>query len=84
MFKFIDSLPLPILVVMALFLGLAPFFPEPHLVEKIRMLVNGELSRPIDIFDLLLHATPWVLLFIKLGRMFHSRSAAAEHEKSPN
>ena len=83
MLKFIDSLPLPMLVVLALFLGLAPFFPEPHLVEKVRMLANGELSRPIDIFDLFLHATPWVLLLIKLGRM-RAKPVAGEHEESAN
>ncbi len=70
MLKRIDSIPLPFFIVLSLFLGLAPFFPEPHLVEKIRMLVNGELTRPLDMFDLLLHGTPWVLLFIKLSLYF--------------
>ena len=66
MLKYIDSIPLPFFIVLSLFLGLAPFFPEPHLVEKVRMLMNGELSKPLDMFDLLLHATPWLLLFVKL------------------
>ena len=43
--------------------------PEPHLWEKLKMLAEGTLSRPIDIFDLLMHALPWVLLVAKLGRM---------------
>ena len=30
------------------------------------MLATGELTRLIDIFDLLLHGTPWLLLSIKL------------------
>jgi len=30
------------------------------------MLSRGELIRPLDIFDLLLHAAPWVLLVLKL------------------
>jgi hypothetical protein len=77
MLKFLDSVPLPFFVVLALFLGLAPFFPEPHLVEKIRMLLNGELKRAIDIFDLLLHATPWVLLVLKLSSLVRvSRTTA--------
>jgi hypothetical protein len=37
------------------------------------MLAAGELVRPIDIFDLLLHAVPWLLLALKLYR---SRFAA--------
>ena len=70
MLKRIESIPLPFFIVFSLFLGLAPFFPEPHLVEKIRMLVNGELIKPLDMFDLLLHGTPWVLLLVKLSLYF--------------
>lgn len=67
--SFLDQLPLPLLIVASLTLGLAPFLPEPHLLEKLRMLVSGTLVRPIDIFDLVLHATPWILLALKLLRM---------------
>jgi hypothetical protein len=52
----------------ALLLGLAPFVPEPHLWEKLKMLGNGTLTKPIDIFDLFLHGTPVVLLVLKLIR----------------
>jgi hypothetical protein len=52
----------------ALLLGLAPFVPEPHLWEKLKMLATGTLSKPLDIFDLLLHGIPVVLLVIKLIR----------------
>jgi hypothetical protein len=31
------------------------------------MLYNGTLVRPIDIFDLLLHGTPLVLLLLKIS-----------------
>ncbi len=55
-----------ILVPLALILGFAPFFPEPHIVEKLRMLVNGKLTRPLDIFDLVWHAWPFALLAIKV------------------
>jgi hypothetical protein len=54
------------LIPMALLLGLAPFFPEPHLVEKLRMLASGTLRRPLDIFDLLFHATPVLLLMARI------------------
>ena len=73
MLAWIDRLPLTLFVVAALTLGLAPFLPEPHVWEKIRMLANGELARPIDIFDLILHATPWLLLAIKVTRSAQSR-----------
>jgi hypothetical protein len=67
--KWIDRISLTALLIIALTLGLAPFVPQPHIVEKLVMLANGSLSRPIDIFDLLMHGTPWVLLGIKLVRM---------------
>ncbi len=66
--NWIDRQPLSLFVIAALTLGLAPFVPEPHLVEKLRMLVAGELSRPIDLFDLLMHGAPWALLLLKLYR----------------
>jgi hypothetical protein len=61
----LNNLPWGLLVLACLTLGLAPFMPEPHIVEKLRMLFKGTLSRPIDWFDLVLHGTPWVLLILK-------------------
>ncbi len=72
--NWLDKIPLGILVLASLTLGLAPFMPEPHLWEKLKMLAAGELTRPIDIFDLLLHGTPWLLLLAKLARMAKSRT----------
>jgi len=65
----LDQIPLSLLLIAALTLGLAPFFPEPHIWEKLKMLAAGTLSRPVDIFDLLLHAAPFLLLAAKLVRM---------------
>lgn len=56
------------LIPLALLLGLAPFFPQPHIVEKIRMLLTGTLKRPIDIFDLVWHAWPFFLLIYRIFR----------------
>lgn len=69
MFKLIDRIPLLMLAVAAVFFSLAPFQPEPHLLEKTRMLFNGELVKPLDMFDLLMHATPVTLLVIRLLRL---------------
>jgi hypothetical protein len=66
--QWLDRIPLAALLVASLTLGLAPFVPEPHLWEKLKMLAAGTLSRPIDIFDLLMHGAPWILLVMKLGR----------------
>ena len=67
--NFIDRTDIRFFVIAALLLGLAPFVPEPHIWEKLKMLASGTLSKPIDIFDLLLHGIPWVLLVIKIFRM---------------
>jgi len=68
MFKYIDKIPLLPLTIAAVFMSLAPFAPEPHLIEKLRMLVNGELTKGIDIFDLFWHSFLIVLLAIRLIR----------------
>ncbi|HSJ48382.1 MAG TPA: RND transporter [Gammaproteobacteria bacterium] len=74
MWTWLDKIPVLPLLVGALLLGAAPFVPEPHLVEKLRMLLTGELARPIDVFDLFLHGILPLLLLLKLGRMAAARS----------
>lgn len=64
--QFLRSLPYAVLIPVAIALGLAPFSPEPHAVEKLRMLFHAELRRPLDIFDLLMHAAPALLLVLKV------------------
>jgi hypothetical protein len=66
--NFLDQIPWNLAIIAALTLGLAPFFPEPHIWEKLKMLIAGELAKPIDIFDLVLHAAPWLLLLLKVLR----------------
>ena len=72
----LDNIPLPTLLIICGLLGLAPFVPEPHVWEKLKMLADGSLRRPIDIFDLVLHGTPWVLLLLKVIRIQVSRAQA--------
>jgi len=68
MLRWLDRLPLSAVVLVAVAFALAPLFPEPHLWEKLKMLAEGALSRPIDIFDLFLHGLPQLLLLMKLLR----------------
>ena len=63
--NFLTKLPTPALVFATIFLGLAPFAPEPHLWEKLKMLFDGNLSKPLDIFDFFMHGTPLLLLTLK-------------------
>jgi hypothetical protein len=37
------------------------------------MLTAGTLTRPIDVFDLLFHAAPWMLCIAKLIRLANER-----------
>ncbi|MGB5337982.1 MAG: RND transporter [Gammaproteobacteria bacterium] len=62
----LDKISFSIIVPLALLLALAPFVPEPHLWQKLKMLYAGTLVRPVDIFDLFLHGTPLAIVALKL------------------
>jgi len=64
--KWLDRIPYSLLLPLAVLMALAPFSPEPHLWQKLKMLAAGTLVRPLDIFDLFLHGSLLVLLALKL------------------
>ncbi len=64
--RWLNKISWPALALVCGTLGLAPFSPRPHVWEKLTMLASGDLTRPIDIFDLALHGAPWLLLAAKL------------------
>jgi len=70
------KIPFQMAVIFSLLLGLAPFVPEPHVWEKLKMLANGTLSKPIDIFDLLMHGTPWLIL---IGKIAYGQTGSERH-----
>jgi len=72
--RWIHSLSWTIVILMVVTLGLAPYKPEPHILEKLTMLFNGELAKPIDIFDLFLHGMPWLLLILKTYTLLGKQS----------
>ena len=78
--SWIDKIPLPTLLVAAVLLAVLPLNSTPHLVEKLTMLVDGTLHRPIDIFDLFMHGTPVSLLIIRLLRQFVLGKKAADNK----
>ena len=50
-------------IMFCLTLGLAPFFPEPHIWGKLRWVWGGAVGmQPMDWFDTLFHGLPWLLL----------------------
>jgi len=70
------KIPFQMAVIFSLLLGLAPFVPEPHVWEKLKMLADGTLSKPIDIFDLLMHVTPWLIL---IGKIAYGQTGSERH-----
>lgn len=73
MTKFLNMLSWPLLIIASLTLGLAPFKPQPHIWEKLNMLAQGNLVQPMDIFDLLMHGLPWMLLILKAAVTLRAR-----------
>ncbi|MDV7140917.1 hypothetical protein R3X28_18670 [Maribacter sp. TH_r10] len=52
-----------LVILLCLTLGLAPFFPEPHIWGKLRWIAGGANGMgPMDWFDVLLHGSPFILL----------------------
>ena len=70
MWRLLDKIPYRIIVPLAVVLLLAPFRPMPHALEKINMLIAGNLIRPIDIFDLFFHLFPTLIVLLKFYRSF--------------
>lgn len=55
-------------------LGLAPFFPEPHLLGKLRWVLGGASGMgAADWFDLAMHGAPWIWLGWALVRILIAR-----------
>lgn len=63
--QLLDKIPYKIIIPLAVWMLLAPFRPMPHALEKLNMLLNGTLTRPIDIFDLFFHLFPVLILLLK-------------------
>lgn len=53
------------MIVAALLAGLAPFAPQPHLMEKVTKITTGSPMRPIDYFDMVFHLFPTLVIFLK-------------------
>lgn len=49
---------------MGVILALMPFFPEPHLWQKLQLLFSGYLKKPMDWVDLIFHSSGLILAAI--------------------
>jgi len=66
--RFLKKIPYSTLIIFSVIMLLVPFKPMPHVLEKILMLFDGTLHKPIDIFDLFFHCAPFILLVLKFIR----------------
>ena len=66
----LDKIPYTVIIPLAVWMLLAPFRPMPHALEKLNMLIDGTLTKPMDIFDLFFHLAPTLILLLKLFRSF--------------
>lgn len=60
---------LKLAIMSSLTLGLAPFFPEPHIWKQFQNLRLGRTMTGMDWFDILLHGAPWAFLIVVLVSM---------------
>jgi hypothetical protein len=70
MVQLLDKIPYKIIIPLAVWMLLAPFRPMPHAMEKLNMLLNATLTKPVDIFDLFFHLFPALILLLKGIRSF--------------
>jgi hypothetical protein len=64
-----------IIILLCLTLGLAPFFPEPHLIGKLRWIAGGANGMGfMDYFDVILHGFPFLLLLRLIFLKFAQKS----------
>ncbi len=68
-----------IVILLCLTLGFAPYYPEPHIVGKLKWVLGGGVDmKLIDVLDLLLHGLPFILLiriiYIKINQIGSNNS----------
>ncbi|WP_158847531.1 hypothetical protein [Algibacter sp. L1A34] len=65
-----------LICLLCLTLGLAPFFPEPHIIGKLKWISGGATGMQFkDWFDVLLHGFPFVLLLrIVIIKIFQTKT----------
>ena len=78
--NFIDGLPAFPTIIIGVWMGLAPFMPEPHLVQKFLMAMNGDAFKLIDVFDVFMHGSLGAIAILKIWRILSMRSNASNKQ----
>ena len=58
-------------LIFTLTLGLMPYSPEPHILEKLKWIFSGAQGMNLlDWFDFFLHGSPWVFLIASIAHKY--------------
>ena len=68
----IAGIPWVIVIIACVTVGLAPYNP-PHVWNKTILLFAGNLTLPVDWWDLFFHWVPWVFLVLKISAAVRAR-----------
>lgn len=72
-----------LIILLCLSLGLAPFFPEPHIVGKIKWIAGGGNDMALmDWVDVLFHGFPFLLLLRLMVIKFVKKQEPTTNNKS--
>jgi rhodanese-related sulfurtransferase len=72
---------LSVYIILALAIGLAPFYPEPHILGKLRWIWGGGVGmEAMDYFDLFYHGLPWIFLFYLLVKYIIALGRSTNNE----
>ena len=64
-------------LIASLTLGLAPFFPEPHIWGKIKWIAGGAHGMAaMDWFDFFMHAAPFAWLGFEIWKYIQNKNLA--------
>ncbi len=78
--SFIDTLPTMPTLVIGTWMVLAPFAPEPHLLQKFLMAMNGDTFKLIDVFDVFMHGGFGIIAGLKIWRILIQRNNVASNQ----
>ena len=70
-----------VVLLACLTLGLAPYWPEPHIWGKLRWILGGAHGMAlVDWWDTILHGAPWLVLLFFLLRDLVTRLGMSDSD----
>jgi len=71
----------PQVILACLTIGLAPFYPEPHIWGKVKWILGGAKGMAfMDWMDALMHGAPWLILIVLLLMHFFGTKQRSAHD----